>query len=900
MSADLNDAVYLNEQAIAHYQAGQLPEALQFFKLLLVKFPQDADLLTNLGTLSLLVGNLDDSESYNQQSLSIDADQSLPNVHLGIVFQQQHRYSESLASYDQAIAIDPDYAGAHYNKANLLQEVGRLEDSVLSYDAAVFINPSYASAYCNRGLALNALKRSIEAIASYDQAILHNHAYVEAYINRGIAYFDSDNVAASINNYDQAIALDPHSLAAFINKGIADQSLQQFENALASYEQALIISPNNAEANFNRGNVLNDLARYPEAIDAFNSAILVRQNYTQAIINKGISQHALSLFELAIQSFETAIATDKSSALAHFNLGVSQVKMLLNEAAIESFEQCRLIDATYPNAAYNLGNVLTTLNRHAEALLCQTQAVLENAGSAEAHYNLANTFNQLQRYDEAISSYTHAIDLNLDYYEALSNRGMAYSKLHHYEAAIADFDKALSINPDIDYLFGFNLHTKMHICDWQDFDQSVSALKRAINAQQKVVTPFPVLALLDDPEVQQKASALYNHQHYHALTPAPIKPYKGHGKIRVAYFSADYHNHATLHLMADLFESHDQDKFEFIGFAYGTSTEDIWRKRAKSSFFSFIDVRHISDHAVVLIARLLEIDIAIDLKGYTTEGRPGIFAERVAPIQVSYLGYPGTLASPHIDYMIVDNTLIAATQSQFYTEAMVYLPNSYQANAHKVTVSNTKVTRADVGLPKTGTVFCSFNNNYKITPTTFDSWMRILHHVEGSVLWLYANTQSAITNLKKEALNRGIDENRLIFASHIAVEDHLARLSCADLFLDTLPYNAHTTASDALRMGVPLLTCKGSSFASRVASSLLTAVDMPELIAQNYTDYEQLAIDYGNQPEALQALKEKLQTHLKTSDLFNVQLFAQHIEAAYTEMNRRIHSGESASNIQTH
>ncbi len=899
MEADLNDSVFLNEKAIEYYQAGQLQDSIRLFKLLLVKFPNDADLLTNLGTISLLLGELSESELYNQHSLAINANQSLPNVHLGIVFQQQHRYSESLDSYDRAIVIDPYYAGAHYNRGNLLQEIGSFEESVHSYDLAVGINPGYASAYCNRGLVLNALNRSVEAIASYDQAIIIKQDYAEAYVNRGIAFFDIENYDASIASYDQAILIDPNYLEAFINRGIASQGLDDFESALASYDHALVLSPANAEANYNRGNVLNDLARYQEAIDSYDVAISIRQNYHEAMTNKGISQHALLLFDQAIQSFESAISFDSTSALAHFNLGVSQVKLQLNEQAVESFEQCRLLDANYPDAAYNLGNVLTSLNRHAEALVCQTQAVQENDSLAAAHYNLANTLSYFQRYEEAILSYSEAIELNSLYFQALSNRGSAFCKLQRYEEAIADFDSALVINPEIDYLYGFNLHTKMHICDWRDFDSNVSRLKQAINSHQKVVSPFPVLALLDDPEVQQKACAIYNqYQLYDAIVPTLMKPYKSHHKIRVAYFSADYHNHATMHLMAELFENHDQDKFEFIGFAYGSSNEDIWRKRAKSSFFSFIDVRHLTDHAVVLIARLLEIDIAIDLKGFTLEGRPGIFAERVAPIQVSYLGYPGTMASPYIDYMIVDNVLIADKKRQFYSEAMVYLPSSYQANASLVGVATNKLTRLELGLPTEGVVFCSFNNNYKITPATFDSWMRILHQVEGSVLWLYANTQSAMTNLKKEAVIRGIDAQRLVFASHVAVEDHLARLPLADLFLDTLPYNAHTTASDALRMGLPLLTCEGSSFASRVAASLLMAVDMSELIAQTYSEYETLAIYYGNDSQALDDLKAKLQSHLKTSDLFNVRLFAKHIETAYQEMNRRFCAGEALRNIE--
>ena len=367
----------------------------------------------------------------------------------------------------------------------------------------------------------------------------------------------------------------------------------------------------------------------------------------------------------------------------------------------------------------------------------------------------------------------------------------------------------------------------------------------------------------------------------------PIQKRSGNQKIRIAYFSADFHNHATGYLMAELFELHDKNQFELVGFSFGPIAGDEMRQRIEKSFDQFIEVGNQSDMEIAQLSRDLNIDIAVDLKGFTQDSRTGIFANRAAPIQVNYLGYPGTMGADYMDYIIADKTLIPQEAQQAYSEKIAYLSGSYQVNDRKRFISDRQFTRQDLGLPENGFVFCCFNNNFKILPATFAGWMRILKAVEGSVLWLFQDNPWAVENLKQEALNHGVDPSRLVFAERMPLSEHLARHRQADLFLDTFPYNAHTTTSDALWTGLPVLTLMGNSFASRVAASLLNAIGLPELISNSQEEYEALAIELASNPQKLIALKQKLASNKLTTPLFDTPQFTKGLERAYVQMYER-------------
>ncbi|WP_251374578.1 hypothetical protein [Polynucleobacter sp. es-EL-1] len=405
---------------------------------------------------------------------------------------------------------------------------------------------------------------------------------------------------------------------------------------------------------------------------------------------------------------------------------------------------------------------------------------------------------------------------------------------------------------------------------------------------EKVSQPFTLLALSDNPELQKKSAEIY-FQNKYPVNPilGPIIKRPRNKKIRVAYFSADFHDHATGHLIAELFELHDRCQFELVGFSFGPISNDGMRLRLKKAFDNFIEVGNKSDIEIARLSRDLEVDIAIDLKGFTKDSRTGVFSYRAAPIQVNYLGYPGTMGAEYIDYIIADKTLIPTEFQSGYSEKVIYLPNSYQVNDRRRSISNKKFSRQDLGLPENNFVFCCFNNNYKILPPTFASWMRLLKAIPRSVLWLFQDNPRASENLLEEATQHGVDASRLIFAERMPLAEHLARHRHADIFLDTFPCNAHTTASDALWAGLPVLTLMGESFASRVAASLLHAIGLPELITSTQGEYEALAIELAKNPKRLADIKAKLANNRMSSPLFNTPLFTRNLETAYIKMYER-------------
>jgi len=434
-------------------------------------------------------------------------------------------------------------------------------------------------------------------------------------------------------------------------------------------------------------------------------------------------------------------------------------------------------------------------------------------------------------------------------------------------------------------------HIKMRRCEWNGVDEFKITAQENINSGKKVTVPFALISLIDDPSQHKKCAEIY------ANSKFPFNPSLGdipkrsqQEKIRIGYFSSDFRNHAVSFLTAELFELHDKNTFEIFAFSFGADDKSAIRIRLQGAFNQFIDVSCLSDKEVALLSREMSIDIAVDLGGYTANSRTGIFAYRAAPIQVSYIGYLGTMGSEYIDYLVADNTIIPSDSRQYYTEKIAYLP-SYQVNDSRRKIADKVFTRDELGFPKDHFVFTCLNSNYKILPETFDSWMHILRSTKKSILFLYAENEWAQSNLIKEAKNRGIGSERLVFGKHLSPDKYLARYQACDLFLDTAPYNAGTTASDALWAGLPVLTLMGRSFPSRVAASLLNGIGIPELITTTKSAYEALAIELATNPQKLTSIKKKLAENRLKTPLFNSALFSSHIEAAYLKMMEFYWSG---------
>jgi predicted O-linked N-acetylglucosamine transferase (SPINDLY family) len=535
------------------------------------------------------------------------------------------------------------------------------------------------------------------------------------------------------------------------------------------------------------------------------------------------------------------------------------------------------------------------------------QAASISPDHPETHGNLGVALQKAKQFGAAIASYTKAIELKPDYVDAHYNLALLHQELNQLESALQGFKQVLSLNPDYEYLAGTLLYTRMRLCDWTNYDADLERLSNQIGEGQKVSPGFPAVTLIDSPFIQRQVAEIWiNDKHPYNPRLGPLAPLTAGPsrtthvrpvKIRLGYYSADFYNHATSYLMAELFERHNRLEFEVIGFSFGPQASDSMSKRVANAFTQFIDVRSKTDLEIAQLSRDLEIDIAVDLKGFTQGQRAGIFSYRAAPVQVNYLGYPGTMGADYIDYLIADSSLIPTDQQIHYSEKIVYLPDSYQVNDRKRAISDLALTRTDVGLPAEGFVYCCFNNSYKITPNMLDRWCRILMAVEGSVLWLLQDNDKAANNVRIEAANRGLNPQRIIFAPRMDLEDHLARHRLADIFLDTLPCNAHTTASDALWAGLPVLTLPGQTFAGRVASSLLTAIELPELIAKSVQDYESIAVHLGHNPEALGALKSKLNANRLSRPLFDTERYTEKLECAYLEMHRRYISSDPPTHV---
>jgi predicted O-linked N-acetylglucosamine transferase (SPINDLY family) len=518
---------------------------------------------------------------------------------------------------------------------------------------------------------------------------------------------------------------------------------------------------------------------------------------------------------------------------------------------------------------------------------------------AEAFFNRGNVHRELEQWEATLADYDRAIALRPGYASAYYNRGNVLRHLKQVDSALASYGHALALEPGLGFLLGEFLSTKMGICDWRDIEAGVAQLTAAIERDEAASNPFIVLALSESPALQKRAAQIWVRETSALDSALPgIPKHARHDRIRIGYFSADYQDHATSHLIAGLFEAHDVSRFQVTAFSFGPDLQGEMRSRLKAACESFIPVRDKTDTEVALLARDLKIDIAIDLNGFTRDNRTGIFALRAAPLQVNYLGYPGTMGAGYMDYLIADPTLVPNQSRRHYAEKLIYLPHTYQVNDTRRAIANRTFTRIELGLPPTGFVFCCFNNNYKITPDTFDRWTRILRRVDGSVLWLLEDNPTVASNLRREAALRNVSADRLVFAKRIDLAEHLARHRAADLFLDTLPYNAHTTASDALWAGLPVLTCIGDSFAARVAASLLTAVKLPELIASSAEQYEELATQLAFDPQRLVNLRQKLAANRLTTPLFDVELYARHVEAAYVKIYERYQADLPAEDVQ--
>ncbi len=708
-------------------------------------------------------------------------------------------------------------------------------------------------------------------------------AQIREKLLEGFALQQQGDLARAAASYREVLAMDPANFDALQLSGVIAAQTGELSAAAALMSQAVAVNPDNAPAHYNLGYIREELKDYAGALKAYDNALGAQPGHVLAHNNRGIVLSALSRPGAACESFDRAIALQPDFAEAHNNRAYALAALGRRADAVAAFARAIALKPDYAEAFKGRGSALAEMRQYAAAL-ADYDKVLTLQPAAEVWNNRGVVLSELGRHSEALASYVQAAALKPDYAEAHYNQGLALNDLMRPGDAAACFARAAALQPDYPFLTGARLHTLMRLCDWRNHEADIAALKAGLERGARVSAPLAVIAALDSPALQRRVAEIWTE----AVFPrndalGPIAPRARGGKIRIGYFSTDFRLHPLALLTAGLFEAHDRAKFEVYAFSCGPDTGDAMRRRLDAAFDRFIDIRHMTDTEAAALARASNLDIAVDLAGHTIDARTGVFALRVAPVQVSYLGYPATMGADYIDYLLADGIVVPGALHQHYAEQVVTLPQ-FQANDHSRSIAARAFTRAECGLPEAGFVYCCFNNGFKITPDVFDSWMRILSAAPGSVLLLNAENTEASSNLRREAAARGIDPARLVFAPRLPVPEYLARFSVADLFLDTLPFNAGTTASDALWTGLPVLTRAGEAFAARMAASLLASLGLPELVTDTAAAYEALAIALARDPARLGDIRQRLALNRMSGPLFDIAAFARHLEGAYTIM----------------
>lgn len=635
------------------------------------------------------------------------------------------------------------------------------------------------------------------------------------------------------------------------------------------------------------------IGRNQEARTCFERVLDVEPNRAEALMGLGAALRAMGQPEKAIVHLQRVALAHPNNAIAQLNFGAALQDAGKPEEARSSFTRAVQIDPLLPEGHCYLGSALSAEGDKHAAVSAFQRAITLRPTYAIAHNLLANTQYEIGERASALTSYATAIQLNPRFAEAHYGAGLTLKDLGRREESISALTSALELDPTHDLARAQRLYQQAQICDWPAMLADRQALERL--GLDRAVSPFALLALDSDPRRQMRRAEKYAESHLgHSTRTVSSSPYKE--RIRIGYFSADFRNHAMMHVLAHMFELHDKSQFETHAFSFNADASDSMTARVSTAFEYFHDVSRLSAREIAASARAKGLDIAIDLMGYTKGSRSLIFAYRAAPIQMSYLGHPGTMGTSHIDYLIADRTIIPPNTREYYRERIVYLPYSYQVS-DTTRVIAPPPTRSQLGLPESGFVFCCFNNTYKISSSEFDIWMRLLRQIRGSVLWLVGTNASAEKNLRREAAARDVDPARIVFAPRVPTNEHLSRQQVADLFLDTFNYNAHGTANDALWAGLPILTKPGQSFPSRVGASVLTGAGVPELIAEDEEAYERIAFDLATHPTRLSEIRNRLIANRATAPLFDTALFTKHLEAAFNQIHQRCLSGLSPADL---
>ena len=672
-------------------------------------------------------------------------------------------------------------------------------------------------------------------------------------LKKGFEFQKNNNFKEALKIYNELIVQDEKNSQLLLFLGTLHLQINKNEQAKNYLELSLDIDKNNIIATNNLALVYEKLEKKDKAINLFKRSIEISPNNPETFFRIANLYSSEKKYELAIKNYQKAIELKPNFMFAYLNLGNAQFESEFYEESIVSFEK----------------------------------SISFNRNFIPSYLNICRALLKLEKYDQALKYSDEVIKLDKMNIQANLIQGDINLFLKNFSNALKNYERIIKIEPTHSLVLGKLLHAKMFLHDWKNYKKLLGDIIKYVDKNIMVIHPSILLPLTDQPDLHLKASKIYINQYYKKDIINQNIGFKKKTKINIGYFSSDFYDHATLRLMMDVFQHHDRSKFNIFGFAYGPKKNDDYTKKLKTFLHDYHYVGGMSLDEINSLCVKNHINIAIDLKGYTENNRLEIFKKRIAPIQISFLGYPGTTGLNTMDYILADKTIIPEKYSKFYSEKVLLLPDCYQPNIKIKNISTKKISRKDYGLDKDKFIFCSFNFNYKITPEMFDLWMKIMKEAPNSILWMLVSNKTAQNNLVKFAQTKGIGPKRIIFARYVPESDHLNRMRFADVFLDSFPYNAHTTASDSLRMGVPVLTLKGKSFASRVAASIIHQFDLDELVTSSTEEYKNKAIELYNNSIKLKEIKKKLDDNREKSPLFDSKKFTVNLEKIYLEVFKK-------------
>ena len=763
---------------------------------------------------------------------------------------QAGRLAQAEPVYREVLRRSPRHADALHGLGMLAFQAGHVQAAAELIAQAVEADPQDASAHGNLGYALHALGRHAQALESLERALALQPDMLEALNNRGNTLSALGRHDDAIASLDRALALRPGYVEAAYNRGNALHAAGRLADALAAFDAVIAARADLAQAHNNRARVLQDLGRQDDALAGYDRAIALQAGYTTAVIGRGTAHQGLGRPAAALADFDAVLRIDPQSPAAHHGRGEALFALRRFDAALAAFTRALELDATRLESRLQRGNALHVLRRHAEAIVDFDAVLAATPDVAGVACNRGNALLDLKRYDEAARA----------------------------------FERVQALDAAYPYVAGKRLYAQAMACEWAGLAALVAEVERGVAEGRPVVEPFAWAGVSGDPMSLRRCAEIFAVDQFGTHAPLVVPRARlGNAKIRIGYLGGEFRAQATSILAVELFELHDKQRFEIVAFDNGWDDGSTLRRRMAAAFDEFVDISALPDDDAARAIAERRIDVLVNLNGWFGLGRTGVFARHPAPLQVNYLGFPGTLGAAYMDAIVADGHAVPAGEEGAYAERVLRMPHSYQPNDRQRAIGAAP-PRATLGLADEAFVFACFNNTYKILPATFAAWMRILAAVDGSVLWLLQDNDAATANLRAAAAAHGVAPERLHFAPRIAPEAHLARHACADLFLDTLPYNAHTTASDALWAGLPVLSCRGSTFAGRVGASLLEALGLAdELLVDDVAAFEARAIAFASDRTRLARVRERLAQARATAPLFDTPAYVRALERLFED-----------------